>query len=465
MKEFPIAALAQIVKAIPFGNVGVFKGVSIDSRTTKDGDCFFAIPGENFDGHDYLADAFEKGAVCAVVSKDIEDKKLAGNSILKVTDTIKALGDLARQYRRNAAFKVVAITGSAGKTTTRQITYQALSQHFRVHQSPRSFNNNIGLPLTLLGAETDCRIVIAELGSNHPGEIAHLTRIAAPDIAVITNVHPAHLEGFGSLQTIIQEKSSISEGLTPDGILIINGDFDELVSACRDKGLKFLKFGKSDGADFQGLNIRYEAASSQFTIDGTNVHLPLPGPGNLENTLAAWAVCSQFDMSIDDFAQAVSKLSPVSMRTELLQIGTLMVLSDCYNANPASMKNALDILAGLDPTRKHRLVFICGDMAELGTQTEPLHTELGTSIAQAKVDLLITVGNLAKITAGAAKANARHNLDSLESRPLKIKCFEDALSTCNNLDKFIKDYDIILVKGSRTARLETVVEKIKELFS
>jgi len=465
MKEFPIAALAQIIKAGPVVKTGVFTGVSIDSRTTKAGDCFFAIAGENFDGHDYVADAFSKGAVCAVVCKDVEDKKFAGNPILKVHDTVKALGELASQYRRQIDFKVVAITGSAGKTTTRQIVYQALSRRFQVHQSPKSFNNNIGLPLTLLGAGPDCRIVIAELGSNHPGEIAHLTRIAAPDIAVVTNIHPAHLEGFGSLQTIIEEKLSISEGLTHDGILIINADFDRLVTTCRDKGLKFLTFGKSNGADYQGRNIRYEAAASQFTIDGTLVHLPLAGPGNLENTLAAWAVCSQFDLSIDDFAQSVGKLSPVSMRTELLQIGTLTILSDCYNANPASMKNALDILAGLDPARKRRLVFICGDMAELGTQTESLHAELGTSIAQTKMDLLIAVGKFAKITAGAAKTTAEHNLNSRRPADLKIKCFEDALSVCNNLHEFIKDYDIILVKGSRTARLETVVEKLKELFS
>ena len=465
MKEFPISALAQIIKATLVINTGVFTGVSIDSRTTQAGDCFFAIAGENFDGHDYVADAFAKGAVCAVVAKDFEDKKSAGKSILKVPDTVKALGQLASQYRRQIGFKVVAITGSAGKTTTRQIAYQALSQRFRVHQSPRSFNNNIGLPLTLLTAEPDCRIVIAELGSNHPGEIAHLTRIAAPDIAVVTNVHPAHLEGFGSLRTITEEKLSISEGLTPDGVLIINADFDELVSACRAKGIKFLTFGKSDGADYQGLNIRYEAAASRFTFDGTHVHIPLAGPGNLENTLAAWAVCSQFDMSIDDFAKAVGKLSPISMRTELLQIGTLTILSDCYNANPASMKNALDILAGLDPARKRRSVFICGDMAELGTQTEPLHTELGTSIAKAKVELLIAVGKYAKITAGAAKTTAEHNLDSRRVAALQIKCFQDALSLCNNLHEFIKDYDIILVKGSRTARLETVVEKLKELFS
>ena len=465
MKEFPISALVQIIKANPVTNTGIFTGVNIDSRTTKAGDCFFAITGENFDGHDYIDDAFAKGAVCAVVSKDIENKKIADKSILKVPDTVKALGELASQYRRQAGFKVVAITGSAGKTTTRQITYHALSQRFRAHQSPKSFNNNIGLPLTLLTAEPDCRIVIAELGSNHPGEIAYLTRIAAPDIAVVTNVHPAHLEGFGSLQTIIEEKLSISEGLTPDGVFIINADFNDLVDTCRTKGTKFITFGKSDGADYQGQNIRYEASSSRFTIDGTQVYLPLAGPGNLENTLAAWALCSQFDMSVDEFAQAVSSLSPVSMRTELVQIGTLTILSDCYNANPASMKNALNILAGLDPTRKRRLVFICGDMAELGTQTERLHTELGTSIAQADVEFLIAVGKFAKITAAAAKTAHNHNLDSRRAGLMQIKCFEDTLSVCNNLHEFIKDYDILLVKGSRTARLETVVEKLKELFS
>jgi UDP-N-acetylmuramoyl-tripeptide--D-alanyl-D-alanine ligase len=170
-------------------------------------------------------------------------------------------------------------------------------------------------------------------------------------------------------------------------------------------------------------------------------------------------------MTIDDFAQAVRNLSPISMRTELLQIGTLTILSDCYNANPASMKNALNILAGLDPARKRRTVFICGDMAELGTHTERLHTELGNSIAQAKVELLIAVGKHAKITADAAKTANEHNVDSRRAELMQIKCFEDTISLCNNLHEFIKDYDILLVKGSRTARLETVVEKLKKIFS
>ncbi len=462
MKEFSITDLVTIIRAkSPVSrskhDVSSFIGVSTDSRSTKAGDCFFAIPGENFDGHDYICDAFAKGAVCAVVSKDIDEEKSAGKCLLKVEDTIKALGELAREYRRQAGYKVVAITGSAGKTTTRQIIYHALSRRFGVYQSPKSFNNEIGLPLTLLGAGSDDQIVIAELGSNHPGEISNLTRIAEPDIAVVMNVHPAHLEGFGDLQTIIQEKSSISEGLRPDGILIINGDFDRLLDACQAKGLRFITFGKSDASDYQAGNIRPDGPASRFTIDGTEVYLPLAGPGNVENALAAWAVCSKLGLTIDDFAQAIETLSPVSMHTELLQIGTLTVLSDCYNANPASMRNALDILASLETTGQRKLVFICGDMAELGRQTERLHAELGTSIAQAGVQLLLAVGKFAKIAAEAAQASAEYDL--------KIKCFKDTVSAYNNLHEFIKDYDIILVKGSRVAKLEMLVEKLNELFS
>jgi len=462
MKEFTISHLVTITEAELLAsnskyNVSSFTGVSTDSRSTKAGDCFFAIPGENFDGHDYVSCSFAKGAVCAVVGKDIDSEKSAGKCLLKVEDTTRALGELAREYRRQAGYKVVAITGSAGKTTTRQIIYHALSQRFRVYQAPKSFNNQIGLPLTLLGAAANDQIVIAELGSNHPGEIPYLTRIAEPDIAVVTNVHPAHLEGFGDLQAIIQEKSSISEGLKPDGVLIINGDFDRLVEACRARGLRFITFGKSDGCDYRAGNIRPDGQASRFTIDGVEVFLPLAGPGNVENALAAWAACSQLGLTIDDFAQAIETLSPVSMRTELLQIGTLTVLSDCYNANPASMRNALEILANLDPTGQRREVFICGDMAELGGQAERLHAELGGNIAQAGVQLLLAVGKFAKIAAEAAQASAEYDL--------KIKCFEDTVSAYNNLHEFIKDYDIILVKGSRVVKLEMLVEKLNELFS
>jgi UDP-N-acetylmuramoyl-tripeptide--D-alanyl-D-alanine ligase len=252
MKQFSIKQLSRILDAridydtarepVAIGRADLLTAVSTDSRNIKQGDCFFAIPGGKFDGHDYITEAFAKGAACVVVSREV--KGAHDKPVLRVDDTIKALGDFAGYYRRESAFKVVAITGSVGKTTTRQIIYHVLGRHYRVKQSPRSFNNNIGLPLTLLDAEPDDDIVVAELGANHPGEIAYLARIAQPDIAVVTNVHPAHLEGFGDLQTIIREKLSIAEGLSPNGVLIINGDIDALVHACRVKALGFWKINR-----------------------------------------------------------------------------------------------------------------------------------------------------------------------------------------------------------------------------
>lgn len=457
MKKFPLSQLAEIIKAhtssATSGERRFITGVSTDSRTVKPGDCFFALTGSNFDGHDYVGQALAKGAVYAVVGRDVE-----GAATLKVADTVQALGDFARHYRRQAGYKVVAITGSVGKTTTRQIVYHVLSRHFRVSQAQKNFNNQIGLPLTLLNADEKTQIVVAELGTNSPGEIAYLTRIALPDIAVITSVYPVHLEGLGDLQTIINEKLSIAEGLSPEGAFIINGDFDQLVRAFKAAGGrpgKLFTFGKSQGCNFQARNIKNTGDGSSFTIDDTQVYLPLPGPGNIDNALAAWAVCSRFGLTVEDFARAVRTQPAVPMRAELLQIGTMTVLNDCYNANPASMRNALDILTGLDTTGNRRLVFICGDMAELGTQTERLHAELGDSIAKTGVQLLIAVGKFAKITAETAKKKS--------ADALKIKCFDDTLSACNNLKDYIKDYDIILVKGSRTAGLETAVEKLIRL--
>jgi UDP-N-acetylmuramoyl-tripeptide--D-alanyl-D-alanine ligase len=457
MKEFSIQSLSRIINARPIKDSGVFTSVNTDSRNTRDGDCFFAIAGENFDGHEYVNDAFAKGAVCAVVGKDVKISKGAGKIVLRVEDTIKALGDFAAEYRWAGNFKVVAITGSVGKTTTRQIIYHVLSQHFRVVQSPKSFNNNIGVPLTLLSAEPEDEIIISELGSNHPGEIGYLTRIAQPDIAIVINVHPAHLEGFGNIETIAKEKVSICEGLRDGGVFFVNGDFEVLVDTCRSKGIAFKTFGKSKKSDIKATKITGERFSSRFTINGTEIVLPLPGAGNVENALAAWAVCSQLGLTSDSFADDVRTLKSVAMRAELLQIGKLTVLSDCYNANPASMKNALEILAGLGSDGKRRTVFICGDMAELGGQSEELHRELGGFIAKTKVQLLLATGKFSKTTAQAAKKAAGYDLQT--------EIFEDTISVCNNLQKFIKDTDIILVKGSRTAKLEKTVDKLKEIFS
>ncbi len=434
-------------------------GISTDSRTIRPGDGFFAIAGDRFDGHDYVAEVFEKGAACAVVSRTIDADAMPG-PILRVHDTVEALGDLAREYRRSSSFKVVAITGSVGKTTTRQIVHHVLSRRFRTHQAQKSFNNHIGLPLTLLGAEPEHEIVIAELGANHPGEIGYLTGIAQPDVAVVTNASPAHLEGFGDLSTIIREKLSIADGLPADGTLIINGDIEPLVAACREMGRPFRTFGKTAGADYRAEHVVCEALHSTFEVNGRQVRLPLPGPGNLENALAAWAICEHLGLTIDDFANAVASLSSVSMRAEAVQIGTLTVLNDCYNANPASMKNALTMLRNLrgsDTDRNRRLVFICGEMAELGAQTQALHEELGVAVAEAGVDLLVAVGAAPRVTAQVARKQARHDLQT--------RCFDDAAAVCDHMPEFLRGDDIVLVKGSRTARLERIVEALRELVA
>ena len=499
MQPIPIEVLARILGATIAGRPSSAKasqttGISTDSRTIQPGDCFFAIAGENFDGHDYVAEVLRKGAACAVVSRAVDG---APGLLLRVPDTVRALGDLARAYRRMHPFKVVAITGSVGKTTTRQIVHHVLSRRFRTHQAQKSFNNNIGLPLTLLAADPQDEVIIAELGANHPGEIAELTRIAQPDIAIVTNAHPAHLEGFGDLATIIREKLSISEGLSDTGVFIINGDIEPLVAAAKSlavvrgkgipplrpagilpairgrdalvreeqgqdalatRGRSFRTFGKSSGVDYRAEQIVCSGTHSTFTIQGKPVRLPLPGPGNVENALAAWAICDHFGLSADDFAEAVESLSAVSMRAETFQIGKLTVLNDCYNANPASMKNALAMLHNLrsccDANRGRRLVFICGRMGELGPQSESLHAALGVAAAEAGVDLLVAVGEAPKTTAQAAREASRQDLQTM--------CFEDTHSICEHVQEFVREDDIILVKGSRTARLERVVEALRQ---
>ena len=426
-------------------------GVSTDSRSTQPGDCFFAIIGPNFDGHNFLSDAFAKGAFCAVVCKDVSADQFPSKVILKVRDTIKALGDLAAWYRKECNFKVVAITGSVGKTTTRQIVYHVLSNRFKTHQPTKNFNNFIGLPLTILAAPADTQILVLELATSSPGEIEYLSKIASPDIALVTNVYPAHLAGFGSIEKIAVEKLSIAKGLSSKGTLIINADCPPLIDSARRAKLSLRTFSLSGAADFTAKNVSLGPLVGNFTIDDVNVEIPLPGRGIIENALAAWAICSTLGVSAREFADTVKSFSPVSMRTELLQIGSLTVINDCYNANPASMKNALEILSRLAADRKCRSAFICGDMAELGPSEQNLHKQLGRLIAEANVNLLITVGNLATLAADTAK----------QANPaIATHKFADAAELCNNLHNLIKDSDILLVKGSRVNKLETVVEKL-----
>ena len=456
MKQFEIKKLAEIVAAKVQGDVsGNSTGVSIDSRAIKPGECFFAIKGQNHDGHDFVAEVLARGAACAVVDENF--KGAAKGTLLRVEDTIQALGDFARAYRKSLKCKIVAITGSAGKTSTREITHHVLSRHFKCHQAKKSFNNNIGLPLTLLELDPDHQVAIVELGTNSPGEILHLTKIAQPDIAIVTNAYPAHVEFFGSVDAIIKEKTTIADGLGTKGALIINADIPALVEHCRSHKLSFTTFGITANADVRASDVKLDGFTSSFAIDGVTVKLPLAGKGNIENAIAAYAICKQFCITAKDFADNIRSLVSVSMRLEPLALGDVLVISDCYNANPASMKNALDLLVRVSGDRPGRKVFICGPMMELGEHSEYLHRELGEQIALADVDVVLAIGRFSQIVFDAAAANT--------TAAIETHYFENVNSLCDNLANFIKPDDIILVKGSRSARLELAVERLRQLYA
>ncbi len=466
--QLSVIDLADIIFADVSQQGGSITAVSTDSRSIKRGDCFFAIPGPNFDGHNFISQALAAGAKYIVYQSNLFSPQAGlGGVFIKVDDTVKALGTLAARYRTECDFKVLAITGSVGKTTTRHIITRVLCSRYRVFQAPKNFNNQIGLPLTLLAAQPDNQFIIAELGTNKPGEIAYLSKIAQPDLAVVTNVYPAHLEGFGSLDAIIEEKLSIAQGLSPGGTLFISGDNENLIEAARRRGLNFKTFGlsqkcdihpeKSDPATARSAVTSWNCDSSRFTIGQTSINVPLSGRGNLENSLAAWAVCNELGFTAEQFADAVRNLTAVPMRTDIKRLGTIIVIDDCYNANPGSMKNALELLSKMAARQDRRPVFICGNMAELGAQSQHLHRELASDIVRAGVQLVIAVGPLAAVAASTAKKLADYELE--------IENFADADFAADNLHKFIKDYDIVLVKGSRTVTLEKTVKKLSQLFA
>ncbi len=430
--------------------------ICTDTRTIRPGECFFAISGPHFDGHHYVGQAINKGAACAVVQRDIDLPPAQKDRLLIVNDTIKALGQLAAWYRSQLPAKVIAITGSAGKTTTRHITHHVLSKFFPCHQATKSFNNHIGLPLTILSARPEHQILLLELGTNHPGEIGYLTRIARPDIAIVTCVAAAHLEGFGSVDHIIREKLSISEGLTPGGLFIVNGDQPEIICYTMSLNRPYLMFGTGPACDFQGQNLKTQGNWGELTIEGLPIKVPMPGRANLMNTLAAWAICKTLGLSLSDFADAIKDIEPVAMRMNIETIGPIQVIVDCYNANPASMDNALDCLSTLSQMDHRRAVFVAGCMAELGPASQKFHYELGQKAVHNGVQFLAAAGPFASdIIAGATQAGLN---------PARCKSFPDTQFLCDNLHEFIQPADIVLVKGSRSAGMEKAVEQLRKLF-
>lgn len=418
--------------------------VCTNSKTVKDGDCFFAIKGDKFDGHDFVAQALESGAACAVVEKGFTCPGCE-KAVIEVDNTTAALGRLAAYYRNTLTAKVIGITGSVGKTSTRDIIAQVISTKYKCHSAKKSFNNHIGLPLTILETPRDCEVLVLELGTNHPGEIAYLTKIARPDIAVITKVAPSHLEYFGTIENIAAEKATIAHGLTKNGKLIVNADSRELLNYLNANNIRYQAYDIAGKAETFG-------EYGNICPEGRPIRIPLAGKGNLENAMAAYLVCREAGLSAQEFEKAVSGLQPADMRLNVTDTGCFRIINDCYNANPQSMANAIDALAKLKKPGA-RSVLICGDMKELGSGSKMYHIQLGAQAADARIDVIAAVGQFAQTVTAAAK-RGRGSIETFE--------FPDTDSLCNELCGIVKAGDTILIKGSRSVGLEKAVKKLDE---
>ncbi|OQZ03618.1 MAG: hypothetical protein B6D34_06765 [Candidatus Brocadia sp. UTAMX1] len=448
----------EIIEAVGGQNVCAgknerVKGVSIDSRTIRKGDLFFALKGERVDGHQFIVPAMNAGAVGAVVSRGGEiDFGYEQFPIICVNDTATALGELARYYRKKLSAKIIGITGSNGKTTTKEMAYHVLSQFGSVVRSQRSFNNFIGVPLTIFEIENRHQYGVLEMGTNAPGEIRRLTEIAVPHIAVILNVSKTHLEGLGSMEGVASAKGEILENLSKGGVFVYNIDDPWCVKIAHAfKGEK-VSFGFSPYAHIRCTNTKKETEGYRLTINGDlEIDFPVPGYHNIRNGLASFAVCYALGHDIYQLKEPFSSFKLPQMRMERQHIGNITLINDAYNANPESVRTALAYLHEMDT--KGRKVFICGDMLELGSETVPLHREIGETVAHSGIDLLWTVGVYAAETARAAK---------LSGMPGKrVVCFKDVAEIVASEISEFKENDTVLIKGSRGMRMENIIEKFR----
>ena len=443
---------------------GLVHGVSTDTRTLGPRALFLALSGPNFDGNDFALKAGSAGAG-ALMLRGSPDEALPplegvpGDVAVAVHDSPRrALADLASWHRSRLAVPVIGITGSCGKTTTKNVLAQLLEPHLSIVKSPSSFNNEIGVPHTLLLADPGTEALVVEIGTNAPGEIAALCRIARPTGGIITNVGAAHLEGLGSIDGVAREKADLFASLPADGFAVLNLDCPyasmlRAVTAARVITISVEGTGAGRG-DFNAENLWFHSGGTTFTLQGREITSPLLGTHNIHNLLAAIAACSGIGIELDRLLPTITRLEGEKRRMERRELGNLTLFDDTYNANPDSARAAVRVLAGLHG--KGRRVLVLGDMLELGASAPELHHKIGCDAAHAGVDLLLLVGELTQATAaGALECGLAEEA---------VVHLGDAEAAAQDLPQLLRGGDTVLVKGSRGMGLERLVERVAELF-
>ena len=447
MIRFSIAELASLMGVSHINGDAVFDCVSTDSRTISGDALFVAIPGENFDGHDYVAQAADKGAVAALVDRELPH----AIPQLVVPDVLKALGQLTTFWREKARAKFIALTGSNGKTTVKEMIAAILQRCGTVLATRGNLNNDIGVPLTVTRIQ-DEEFAVIEMGANHPGEIHYLSTMVSPDIALLNNAGRAHLEGFGSLEGVARSKAEIIDGLDENGIFVCNGDSEWLdlwFTLAGDH--RIVTFGSAPASTFHSANdtaqTRWDEAGfhQRFSVKSPEgsfeIELPLAGDHNRMNALAAIAVAQTAGASVDAVRTALASLKPVKGRLQpLLTPDGVRLINDSYNANPDSVAAAIEVLVSLPG----RHILVLGDLGELGDEGVALHAEIGTLAKNAGIDQLFTFGPMSAASAEAFGDGA--------------EAFTEMNRLIEKMKASLHREDIVLVKGSRSARMERAVE-------
>ena len=453
--KLPLSQIAEFLGTEIEGSHGnaIALGYSIDSRTIRPGELFFAVQGEKMDGHDFVAEALRKGAAAAVVSRAKSASSKTGSPVMPVRDTLAALQTLATSVRRLWAKPLIAVTGSAGKTTTKEAIAHVLSSRFSVHKSEGNFNNHFGLPLMLLKVEPEHDLAVVEMGMSHSGEITALARIAQPDTGVVTNVAPVHLEFFNSIADIARAKYELIESLPVTGTAVLNAD-DEYVSRFgRSFRGKVVTYGLGPTASVRAENVQaLGERGSRFDLvagdGGTAVSFPLVGNHNIYNGLAAVAVALEQGIPLADATSALASLSPAEKRGQVVRFGNITVVNDCYNSNPKALEAMVDALTAMAAKRR---IVVAGEMLELGPQASEMHRESGRHMAQKGIDVLVGVRGLAQDMVEAAKAAG-----------MAAEFVSGPDEAGEWLAREARDGDAVLLKASRGVKLEKALDTWKE---
>jgi UDP-N-acetylmuramoyl-tripeptide--D-alanyl-D-alanine ligase len=445
---FQIAELAKAAVSSGDGNALIEK-ISTDSRTIKRGELFVALRGENFDGHNFVESVAKTGAAGAIVDLNWTGKIPPNFTLIQVEDTLRAYQNIAANYRKALSLKVLAITGSNGKTSTKDFAAAVLARGFRVTKTQGNFNNHVGLPRTMLEATSADEVAVWEIGMNHPGEVAMLATLAAPDAAIITNIGVAHIEFMGSREAIAAEKSALAEAVGTEGTVILNADDPFSKNIAGRTRAKVIFAGTTEGT-IRASEITQSATGTDFTIlEGAHrcrAQLPIPGLHMVQNALLAVAAGRMFGLSLEDCAAGLAAAPLTKARLQIKEIRGVRFIDDSYNANPESMKAALHTLVELDADGKR--IAVLGEMRELGEESARGHREVGETAAELGVDQLIAIGDMAAAIAEAARNAGLQNISIARSTS----------EAAELLGEIAVSGDLVLVKGSRSVRTERVIE-------